>query len=135
MARCATSGSVEVLFSGLGVAGLEIGDIDPPATTWVRLSVVSPVMDKGHQIGDVMIGEIETRHAHVWAPVPNDVPDFIPANIFSDQLRGGEVGPSLSATGITSVTEAAVLEEERLTRLNRALRLAVSEGNAGQQDA
>ncbi len=108
----AATRAIEVLAAGFDIAGLEIGDINATAPTFVGESGVALRVDEGDEAGDLLVGERKWRHALVDATIANDRSDFVAARIFGDESGASEVGAGLSAAGIAAVTEGAGLLEE-----------------------
>src|SRR5208282_5477261 len=78
--------AVEVLLAGSGISRLQVGDIDALASTFLRERVLLLGMDKGHQAGDLVIGQGKVRHALVGASVADNSADLVSVHIFGDEL-------------------------------------------------
>ena len=119
MALGAAAGAVEILLSGLRVAGLQIGDIDGAAVAFERVRLVFRVVDERHDGGEVGVGKVGCGGMPLSiASVANERSDFVAAHVLGDERRAGEVGPGLAAHRVAAVTEAAVGGKQPLPALH-----------------
>src|SRR5208282_3818393 len=112
VASGASPRTVEVLFTGLGVSSLEIGDIHALASAFVPQRVVLLGMDKGHQAGNLLIGVVETWHFRAGASIADNGANLVSTYIGSHQLGSRQIQPTLSTASITAMTKRAISPEQ-----------------------
>jgi hypothetical protein len=135
MARGAPTRALEVLFARFRISGLQIGGIHAFAPAFFPKSGVELLsMDKGHEAGNLCFRKIEVRHALIGAANAHYGTDLIPAHIFDDEPRTGEIGSGLSAAGIAAVAKRTILPEQCASTLDQRWRIGTGRDSAGFLD-
>ena len=85
-------------------------------------------MNKGHNRCHVHLGKIEARHSLFGTAIAYDVADLVAFHILAHKLGPGQIGATLSAAGIFSMAEPAVLSKESLPILDEFRRIRLGTG-------
>src|ERR1700722_19093946 len=123
VAGCASPGTVEVLFAPVGASGLQIGDVHPFASAFLRERGVALGMNKGSQAGNLLGSYIKMWHALFGASTAHNSAYLVSAHIGGHQLGPCEIGPGFSAVRIAAMTEGAIFPEERAPTLDQSRRV------------
>ena len=124
VAGCASARAVEVLLAGLGVSGLQIGDIDSFASALLaRAALFCWVWIKATRLAICWLGTIKARHAFVRASIAHDRADLVSIHIGGHELRAREIRPAFSAARVAAMAKRAILPEERASALDESRRV------------
>jgi hypothetical protein len=123
VAGCASTGTLEVLFARFGIAGLQIGDIHPLASAFLRERDVALSVYKRRQAGNLLRSYIKVRHAFLRASTANNCADLASIHVGGHEAGAREIGAGFSAARIAAVTKGAIFPEERAPALDKGRRI------------
>jgi hypothetical protein len=123
MTRGAFSGTIEIGFTFLDVAGLQVRNIDAAAAARLGIQLFGLVANEGNEIVDLRDGKFgERRHALLDPTIVDYRANPVSADVAGHQTRTRQVGTGFAAGGIAPVTEGAIARKKRLATLRRGLR-------------
>src|SRR5262245_57561930 len=132
MALGATAGAIEILLTGLGVARLQIGDIDGPSIAFVRVRLGLRIVDERYDRCEIGVRERRRRHAFVSASGFENREDLVASHIFCNERGAREVGSRFTAHRVAAVAEPAVGGEKPLATLDKFRRICLRRDRLGR---
>src|SRR4051812_38341725 len=109
MTRGAFPGTIEIGFTLLGVAGLQISHVDAATAAGLGVHFSRLVAKEGDHFVDLREGEPgKRRHAFLGSSVVDRRANSVSSNVAGHETRSREVGTGFAAVGFAAVTERAV---------------------------